>query len=185
MLIFNPHSFFQFQWFYKLEPSSSQFVDSQQSAPNGVRLSLDDPDLSSQLYRRALLVTLNSNTYQSLLSSDQFDEKQHHRLHQPTTNQSSTGHQYDYPANRLETPTDSIYIESFKVFQPDGHYSYASELTVQVDRAALGEYLCVNFGASVHHKSAFIKLKGSLLFKKIFRFFAEFIRAEGSLWLDE
>lgn len=111
---------------------------------------------------------MNANTYQSLLNNGQFGENQHHRLHQQTINQSSSahpiGHQYDYPLNRLETPVDSIYIESFKVFQPDGHYSYASELTVTADRTALGEYLCVNFGASVHHKSAFIKLKGICLF---------------------
>ena len=118
-------------------------------------------------------MTTNSNTYQSLLNNGQFDEKQHHRLHQQTINQSSSathpaGHPYDYsPSNRLETPVESLYIESFKVFQPDGHFSYASELTVQADQSALGEYLCVNFGASVHHQSAFIKLKGSCLFSLI------------------
>ena len=57
---------------------------------------------------------------------------------------------------------DNIYIESYKIFLPNGEYSYASELTVPVDQNALGEYLCVNFGASIHYKSAFIKLKGKL-----------------------
>lgn len=105
------------------------------------------------------------------------DTKQHHHHHsqqQKTINQSSYQHDY-HQVNRLEMPIhhlNNVYIESYKIFLPDGAYSYASELTVQVDQNALGEYLCVNFGASsIHYKSAFIKLKG----KKDFWGFSQFV----------
>lgn len=96
------------------------------------------------------------------MNEDQLNQLngKHYRLHQQTINQSSN-HQLNQ--FRLPVHKDNVYIESYKVFLPSGAFSYASELTVQVDQQDLGEYLCVNFGASIHHKSAFIKLKGKLV----------------------
>ena len=130
-----------------------------------MKLSLDNrtDDLSNQLYKKNVILTVNSNAYQSLAVNDgQLDEKRHR--HQPTINQSLHQH---HQINQLKMPhnLDPIYIESYKIFLPDGAYSYASELTVLIDgEDALGEYLCVNFGATIHFKSAFIKLKGKMVY---------------------